>query len=158
MSASPVQAKLNSANARTATGQGSWAPVPAAGAPWRQGASGRTGGLVRLGRAGGKLGAAAAAAAPLWTRGRPAADPDAPRIELLAPALSAPVPSPTRIRLRFEHPAPPAARPAAGDLAKVRYGSLRVDVARRIAEGVAPGRQPKASTCPRPSCRPARTS
>ena len=73
--------------------------------------------------------AAASRAAPqaLAAKAQPVAD--APRIELLAPDLGAPVPSPTRILLRFAPIAPAAIRP---DSFRVRYGALRLDITARI--------------------------
>ena len=93
--------------------------------------------------------AAAARAAPQALASKFLPVPDAPRIELLAPDLGSPVPSPTRIVLRFEPTAPAAIRP---DSFKARYGALRLDITARItavskvtAEGldVAQARLPK---------------
>ena len=55
--------------------------------------------------------------------------PDAPRIALLAPSLSASVNSPTPIRMRFEASAPAVIRP---ETFRVRYGALRLDITDRI--------------------------
>ncbi len=53
----------------------------------------------------------------------------APRVNLLAPNLSATVPSPTRIQLRFEASAPAAIKP---ETFKVRYGAFKLDITGRI--------------------------
>lgn len=54
---------------------------------------------------------------------------DGPRIIVERPALGAPVPSPTAIRVRFEPRPGSAVRP---ETLKVRYGSLRLDVTERL--------------------------
>ena len=56
--------------------------------------------------------------------------PGAPKVNLLAPNLTATVPSPTRIQVRFEPTAPAAIKP---ESFKVRYGALRLDITNRIA-------------------------
>lgn len=55
--------------------------------------------------------------------------PGAPRIEVLAPDLAAPVPTPTPIRIRFEPSSPATIRP---ESFRVRYGTLRLDITGRI--------------------------
>jgi hypothetical protein len=73
--------------------------------------------------------AAASRAAPRPPPTKTVPVPGAPRIDLLAPDLSGPVPSPTRILVKFE-PTPPAAiRP---ESFRVRYGALRLDITGRI--------------------------
>ena len=55
--------------------------------------------------------------------------PDAPRINVFAPDIAAPVKSPTRIEVKFQ-PVPPAVvRP---ETFQVRYGTLRLDITGRI--------------------------
>lgn len=73
--------------------------------------------------------AAAARAAPEAPALKAAAVPDAPRIELLAPDIGRPVPSPTRIQLKFEPTAPALIR---AESFRVRYGALRLDITGRI--------------------------
>jgi hypothetical protein len=73
--------------------------------------------------------AAASRAAPEPPAIRAVPVPDAPRINLLAPDLTGPVSSPTRIQVRFEPIAPATIRP---ESFKVRYGSLRLDITARI--------------------------
>jgi len=73
--------------------------------------------------------AAAARAAPEPPVVKVVPVPNAPKINLLAPDLTGPVSSPTRILLKFE-PTPPASiRP---ESFKVRYGSMRLDITGRI--------------------------
>jgi len=55
--------------------------------------------------------------------------PDAPRIVLVQPDVSAQVASPTRILLRFEPGPDGQIRP---DTFKVRYGTFRLDITSRI--------------------------
>lgn len=64
----------------------------------------------------------------LVPRNAPAA-PGAPRVNLLAPNLSAAIPSPTPIRVRFEAAAPASIKP---ETFKVRYGAFRLDITGRI--------------------------
>lgn len=71
--------------------------------------------------------AAGAKGSPLVARSAP--DPDAPRIDLLVPDVARSVPSPTRIRLRFEPKPPASIRP---DSFRVRYGSLGLDITSRV--------------------------
>lgn len=73
--------------------------------------------------------AAAARAAAEALTPKAAAVPDAPRIDLLAPDIGQPVPSPTRIWIRFEPVAPALIRP---ESFRVRYGALRLDITGRI--------------------------
>lgn len=73
--------------------------------------------------------AAASRAAPEPPAPKLAPVPDAPRIDVLAPDLEAPVPSPTRIQIRFEPKPPAAIRP---ESFRVRYGALRLDITGRI--------------------------
>ena len=54
---------------------------------------------------------------------------DAPLIELSAPKLSAPVSSPTAIEVKFQPTAPSAVKP---ETFKVFYGSLEIDITKRI--------------------------
>jgi hypothetical protein len=71
--------------------------------------------------------ASRAAPEPLVPRTVPA--PDAPRINLVAPSLTAAVPSPTRIQVQFQAAAPAAIKP---ESFRVRYGALRLDITSRI--------------------------
>jgi hypothetical protein len=71
--------------------------------------------------------ASLAAPPPLVMRSMPVAG--APVISVLSPNLTAPVPSPTRIQVRFEPAAPATIRP---ETFRVRYGSLRIDITGRI--------------------------
>lgn len=71
----------------------------------------------------------AARAAPERPLVKTVPDAEAPRIELLLPDISAPVATPTRIRLKFEPVAPAQIRP---DSFRVRYGALRLDITGRI--------------------------
>jgi hypothetical protein len=64
----------------------------------------------------------------LAPRNAPAA-PGAPRVNLLAPNLSAAIPSPTPIRVSFEAAAPASIEP---ETFKVRYGAFRLDITGRI--------------------------
>lgn len=73
--------------------------------------------------------AAAARAAPEAPVAKSVPVADAPRIKLLAPDLGGPVPSPTRIQLKFEPVAPAAIRP---ESFRVRYGAFRLDITGRI--------------------------
>jgi hypothetical protein len=73
--------------------------------------------------------AAAARAAPEPPTVKGAPVPDAPHIRLLAPDLTGPITSPTRIKLTFEPTAPAAIRP---ESFRVRYGALRLDITARI--------------------------
>jgi outer membrane protein OmpA-like peptidoglycan-associated protein len=57
--------------------------------------------------------------------------PGAPRIELLQPDVTSPVPSPTAIQVRFEPAADAAIDPASF---RVRYGTFRIDITSRITE------------------------
>lgn len=56
--------------------------------------------------------------------------PDAPRINLLAPRLDAPVGSPTAIRLKFEAADKASIRP---ETFKAYYGAFKLDITGRIA-------------------------
>jgi hypothetical protein len=68
-------------------------------------------------------------AAPQMPEAKALPGPDAPRIVLLLPDLSAQVASPTRIQLRFEPGPDGQIRP---DTFKVRYGTFRLDITSRI--------------------------
>jgi len=70
-----------------------------------------------------------AAPEPLGMKSLPA--PNAPRINLVAPALTgnATVSSPTRILVRFEPTQPATINP---DSFRVKYGSLKLDITSRI--------------------------
>lgn len=74
--------------------------------------------------------AEASRAAPVQLASRSVPAPGAPKLNLLWPNLSAAVPSPTRIQVRFEPTAPAAIKP---ESFKVRYGALRLDITNRIA-------------------------
>lgn len=93
--------------------------------------------------------AARAAPEPLMVKAQPA--PDAPRINLLAPNLSAAVASPTRIHLQFQSSAPATIK---AESFKVMYGGFRIDITSRITAAsrvtpdgidVAEARMPKGS-------------
>lgn len=71
--------------------------------------------------------ASQAAPEPLRSRSVPA--PGAPRIELQAPAIDAPVKAPVNIRLAFNTESPAQARP---DSFKAYYGRLRLDITQRL--------------------------
>ncbi len=73
--------------------------------------------------------AAASRAAPEPMVARTVPAPDAPRINLLAPSLTAAVASPTRIQVQFQAAAPAAIKP---ESFRVRYGALRLDITSRI--------------------------
>jgi hypothetical protein len=62
-------------------------------------------------------------------RAKSIAPKDAPVIELFAPKLSTPVNSPTPIELKFQPTPPSAVKP---DTFKVLYGSLGIDITKRI--------------------------
>jgi hypothetical protein len=64
---------------------------------------------------------------PLAARATPV--PGAPSIQVLAPDIGSPVPSPTRIQVKFNAAAPATIDP---ETFKVRYGSLRLDITGRI--------------------------
>lgn len=67
--------------------------------------------------------------APQMPEAKALPSPDAPKIVLLQPDLSAQVASPTRILLRFEPGPEGQIRP---DTFKVRYGTFRLDITSRI--------------------------
>lgn len=73
--------------------------------------------------------ASQAAPQPMTPRAAMQLPPGAPRVNLLAPALTNAVPSPTRIQVRFEATPPASIRP---DTFKVRYGAFRLDITSRI--------------------------
>ena len=56
-------------------------------------------------------------------------DKDAPRIEVIAPNLTAPVTSPTAVQLLFEATPPATVKP---ETFSVRYGALQIDITQRL--------------------------
>lgn len=95
--------------------------------------------------------AQASRAAPVAFAARAVPVPDAPRINLLAPRLDAPVGSPTAIHLKFEAADKASIRP---ETFKVYYGAFKLDITGRItaaakvtADGIEVGeaRLPKGS-------------
>lgn len=73
--------------------------------------------------------AAASLAAPMPLTPRTTGAPGTPRINLLAPNLSAAVASPTRIQVRFESTLPATIKP---ESFKVLYGAFKIDITGRI--------------------------
>ena len=71
----------------------------------------------------------ASLAAPEPMRARAVPVPGAPRIDLQAPVINAPVKAPVNIRLAFNTESPAQARP---DSFKAYYGRLRIDITQRL--------------------------
>lgn len=71
----------------------------------------------------------ASLAAPEPMRARAVPVPGAPRIDLQAPVINAPVKAPVSIRLAFNTESPAQARP---DSFKAYYGRLRIDITQRL--------------------------
>ena len=67
--------------------------------------------------------------APQSLTARVIPDKDAPRIEVIAPVLTAPVTSPTPVQLSFEATPPATVRP---ETFKVQYGALQIDITQRL--------------------------
>jgi hypothetical protein len=74
-----------------------------------------------------EMNASLAAPEPMRTRAVPV--PGAPRIDLQAPVINAPVKAPVNIRLAFNTESPAQARP---DSFKAYYGRLRIDITQRL--------------------------
>ena len=71
----------------------------------------------------------ASLAAPEPMRARAVPVPGAPRIDLQAPVINAPVKAPVNIRLAFNTESPAQSRP---DSFKAYYGRLRIDITQRL--------------------------